>query len=149
MGITDEHVKPIASRLSRLQWVAASAVLGFFLGFVDTLLIACVLGYLGLRVPAYFGVPTSFVGYFCTGLVVGNLAGPEIVWEVAAGILLCVLLLIWGLAGTHGLSVPYLLLNYVCVPGIAIGTCYLGLRVGRTRAAKKLQRELSKETFAG
>ncbi len=149
MGITDEHVKPIASRLSRLQWTALSAVLGFFLGFADTLLIACVLGYLGLRVPAYFGVPTTFVGYFFTGLIVGNLAGPDIVWEAPAGIILCVLLLMWGLAGTHGLSAPYLLLNYVCIPGIAMGTCCLGLRVGRKRAAKKRQRELLKETFAG
>lgn len=149
MGITDEHIKPIVWRFSRLQWVAASVVFGFFFGFVDTLFIACVLGYLGLQVPAYFGVPTTFTGYFFTGWVLGNLAPSEIVWELPAGILLCVLLLMWGLTGSQGLSLPYLLLHYVCIPGVAVGVCYLGLRVGRKKAAKKGQQEPAKETFAG
>ncbi|MGO9568448.1 MAG: hypothetical protein ACLP5H_12990 [Desulfomonilaceae bacterium] len=149
MGITDEHVKPIVGRFSRFQWVAASVVFGFFMGFVDTLLIACVLGYLGLQVPAYFGVPTTFTGYFFTGWILGNLAPAEIVWELPAGILLCVLLLMWGLAGSQALSIPYLLLHYVCIPGVAVGICYLGLRTGRKRAAKKRGQELAKETFAG
>jgi hypothetical protein len=149
MGITDEHVKPVVGRFSKLQWVAASAVFGFFLGFVDTLLIACVLGYLGLQVPAYFGVPTTFTGYFFTGWILGNLAPREIVWQLPAGILVCVLLLMWGLAGTHGMSIPHLFLNYICVPAVAMGVCYVGLRVGRAKAAKKRQQELSKETFAG
>ncbi len=149
MGITDEHVKPAVGRFSRLQWVAASIVFGFFFGFVDTLLIACVLGYLGVQVPAYFGVPTTFTGYFFTGWVLGNLAPREIVWELPAGILVCVLLLMWGLAGTQGASFLHLFLNYVCVPAVAVGICYLGLHVGRARAAKKVGQEASKETFAG
>ncbi len=149
MGITDEHVKPVVGRFSRFQWVAASLVFGFFLGFVDTLLIACVLGYLGLQVPAYFGVPTTFTGYFFTGWILGDLAPSEIVWELPAGILVCVLLLMWGVAGSQGLSLPYLFLNYVCIPSIAVSICYLGLRVGRKRAAKKSGQELAKETFAG
>jgi hypothetical protein len=149
MGITDEHVKPVVGRFSRFQWVAASVVFGFFLGFVDTLLIACVLGWLGLQVPAYFGVPTTFTGYFFTGWILGDLAPSEIVWELPAGILVCVLLLMWGVAGSQGLSLPYLFLNYVCIPSIAVTVCYLGLRVGRKRAAKKRRQELAKETFAG
>ncbi len=149
MGITDEHVKPVVWRFSRFQWVAASVVFGFFLGFVDTLFIACVLGYLGLQVPAYFGVPTTFTGYFFTGWILGNLAPSEIVWELPAGILVCVLLLMWGLSGSQGLSLPYLFLNYVCIPGTAVALCYLGLRVGRKKAAKKRQQELAKENFAG
>jgi hypothetical protein len=149
MGITDEHVKPVVGRFSRLQWVGTGVVFGFFLGFVDTLLIACVLGYLGLRVPAYFGVPTTFTGYFFAGWILGNLAPREIVWEIPAGILVCVLLLVWGLAGTQGLSALSLFLHYVFIPGVAVGVCYLGLRVGRAKAAKKRRQELSKETFAG
>jgi hypothetical protein len=149
MGITDEHVKPVVGRFSRFQWVAASVVFGFFLGFVDTLLIACVLGYLGLQVPAYFGVPTTFTGYFFTGWILGDLAPSEIVWELPAGILVCVLLLMWGLMGFQGLSLPYLFLNYVCIPAFAVAICYLGLHVGRKRAAKKRGQELAKETFAG
>jgi peptidoglycan/LPS O-acetylase OafA/YrhL len=149
MGITDEHVKPVVGRFSRFQWVAASVVFGFFLGFVDTLLIACVLGWLGLQVPAYFGVPTTFTGYFFTGWILGDLAPSEIVWELPAGILVCVLLLMWGVAGSQGMSLPYLFLNYVCIPAVAVTVCYLGLRVGRKRAAKKRGQELAKETFAG
>jgi hypothetical protein len=149
MGITDEHVKPVVGRFSRFQWVATSVVFGFFLGFVDTLLIACVLGYLGLQVPAYFGVPTTFTGYFFTGWILGDLAPSEIVWELPGGILVCVLLLMWGLTGFQGLSWPYLFLNYVCIPGVAVAICYLGLHVGRKRAAKKRGQELAKESFAG
>jgi hypothetical protein len=149
MGITDEHVKPVVGRFSRFQWVATSVVFGFFLGFVDTLLIACALGYLGLQVPAYFGVPTTFTGYFFTGWILGDLAPSEIVWELPGGILVCVLLLMWGLTGSQGLSLPHLFLNYVCIPAIAVAICYLGLRVGRKRAAKKHGQELAKETFAG
>jgi uncharacterized protein YybS (DUF2232 family) len=149
MGITDEHVKPVVGRFSRLQWVGASIVFGFFLGFVDTLLIACILGYLGLQVPAYFGVPTTFTGYFFAGWILANLAPSEILWELPAGILVCVLLLMWGLTGSQGLSILYLLLNYVFVPGVAVGICYLGVRVGRRAAVKKREQDLAKETFAG
>jgi hypothetical protein len=149
MGITDEHVKPIVGRFSRFQWVAASVVFGFFLGFVDTLLIACVLGYLGLQVPAYVGVPTTFTGYFFTGWILGDLAPSEIMWEIPAGILVCVLFLMWGLMGSQALSWPYMFLNYICIPGVAVGICYLGLRVGRKRAARKQQQDVAKETFAG
>jgi len=149
MGITDEHVKPVVGRFSKLQWVATSIVFGFFFGFVDTLFIACVIGYLGLQVPAYFGIPTTFTGYFFTGLILGNLAPSEIVWELPAGILVCVLLLMWGMTGLQGVSIPQLFLNYVCIPGVAVAICYLGLRVGRSRAEKKRRQELAKETFAG
>jgi len=149
MGITDEHVKPVVGRFSKLQWVAASIVFGFFFGFVDTLFIACVIGYLGLQVPAYFGIPTTFTGYFFTGWILGTLAPSEIVWEVPAGIVVCVLLLMWGMVEPQGVSIPFFFLNYVCIPGVAVALCYLGVRVGRSRAAKKRRQELAKETFAG
>ena len=52
MGITEEHVKPLTDRFSSIQWVGTGLVMGFFLGFVDTLLIAALLGYLGITVHA-------------------------------------------------------------------------------------------------
>ena len=131
MGLTDEHVGPIAAKLSRLQWVAAAAVVGFFLGFLDTLIFAALLGHLGLRVPAYFGLPTTFIGYFMSGLVVGKMAPAHIFWEPLCGILACVLLFMWGMAGLKGHGVLLFIFNFILIPACAIGVSYLGLRIAR------------------
>jgi hypothetical protein len=131
VGLTEEHVRPIAAKLSRLQWVVAAAVVGFFFGFLDTLIIAAMLGYLGLQVPAYFGVPTTFVGYFMTGLVVGKLAPKEILWEPLIGVLVCVLLFMLGMASVKEQGVLLFILNFLLVPACALGVSYLGLRVAR------------------
>lgn len=133
MSLAEELVTPVISRMSRLQWVGGSVVLGFFLGFVDTLLIAALLGYMGLQVPAYFGVPTTFTGYFFTGAIIGKLAPAYIQWEAPVGILICVFLLMLGLVGLSGQGVLSFLLHFVIVPAIAVGICYLGLRVSRKK----------------
>jgi hypothetical protein len=131
MGLTEEHVRPIAARLTRLQWVVAAAVVGFFFGFLDTLIIAAILGQLGLRVPAYFGVPTTFVGYFMTGLVLGKMAPKAITWEPLIGILLCVLFFMVGMAGLKDQTVLLFMFNFILIPACALGVSYLGLRVAR------------------
>lgn len=131
MDLADEYVKPAASRMSRLQWVVAGLVLGFFLGFVDTLLIATMLGYLGLKVPAYFGVPTTFTGYFFSGVILGRLAPRHILWEPPIGILICVWLFMLGFEGLKGHGVLLFLSYFALIPAIAIAVSYLGMRVGR------------------
>ena len=131
MALTDEYVKPAALRLSRLQWVLAGLILGFFLGFVDTLLIAALLGYLGLQVPAYFGVPTTFIGYFFSGIIIGRFTPRHILWEPPIGILLCVWLFMMGFEGLSGHGVLLFLSYFALVPAIAVGISYLGMRVGR------------------
>ncbi len=137
MGLTEEHVGPVAAKLSRLQWVVAGSVVGFFLGFLDTLIFAAVLGYLGLQVPAYVGVPTTFIGYFMTGMVVGKLAPQHIFWEPLIGILVCVLLFMLGMAGLRGLGVLLFLLNFILIPACALGVSYLGLRVSRRQRPQR------------
>ena len=121
--------------------------MGFFLGFVDTLVIAAILGYLGLTVPAYFGVPTTFTGYFFTGMIVGNLAPPEIEWECPAGIVVCVVLLMLGLVGLRGQGILLFILHYLIIPAIAVGVCYLGLRYARKKP--KTVPESAREGLAG
>ncbi len=133
MSLTEELVTPVISRMTRLQWVGGSIVLGFFLGFVDTLLIAALLGYMGLQVPAYFGIPTTFTGYFFTGMISGKLAPSYIQWEVPAGIAVCVLLLMLGFVGFSGHGVLSFMLHFIIVPAIAVGICYLGLRLSRKK----------------
>jgi len=131
MGLADEFVKPAASRMSRLQWVVAGLVLGFFLGFVDTLLIAAALGYLGLQVPSYFGVPTTFTGYFFSGVILGRLAPRHILWEPPIGILVCVWLFMLGFEGLRGHGALLFLSYFVLIPAVAVAVSYLGMRVGR------------------
>ncbi len=142
MGITEEHVRPLTDRFSRGQWIVAGVILGFFLGFVDTLLIAALLGYVGLTVPAYVGVPTTFTGYFFTGMITGKLAPPRVEWEPPAGVLVCVFLFMLGFTGVSGQGVWLILLHYVLIPAVAVGICYVGLRAGRGDLAwprKKVQ----------
>lgn len=126
-----ELVKPVADRLTRLQWIGASIVTGFFLGFVDTLMFACILGYLGLKLPAYFGVPTTFSGYFVAGYLLSRFAPREIVWEIPAGILICSLLFMAGFVGFSGQSALLLFLHFVVLPAVAAGICFLGFAVGK------------------
>jgi hypothetical protein len=147
MSLTEELVAPVVGRFTRMQWVGGSIVLGFFLGFVDTLMIATLLGYLGLKVPAYIGVPTTCTGYFFSGMIVGKLAPTEIVWEAPAGIVVCVILLMLGLVGLRDQGVLLFLLHYVIIPGIAVGVCYLGLRVARRKP--KAQTEPGRGGLAG
>jgi hypothetical protein len=137
MSLTDELVKPVTGSMTRLQWVGGSIVLGFFLGFVDTLMIAALLGYLGAKLPAYMGIPTTFTGYFFTGMIVGKLAPAEIVWEAPIGILACVFLLMLGLVGFRGQGTLMFLLHYLIIPGIAVGICYLGLWTARRKLKPK------------
>ncbi|MBI4963724.1 MAG: hypothetical protein HY913_10660 [Desulfomonile tiedjei] len=131
MALTEEYLKPAASRLSRLQWVLAGLILGFFLGFVDTLLIAAVLGSVGAKVPAYFGVPTTFIGYFFSGVILGRFAPRNILWEPPIGVLGCVWLFMLGFVGLSGHGVLLFLFYFAVVPSIAVGASYLGMRVGR------------------
>jgi len=131
MALADEFVKPAASRMSRLQWVVAGLVLGFFLGFVDTLLIAAALGYLGLQVPSYFGVPTTFTGYFFSGVILGRLAPRHILWEPPIGILICVWLFMLGFEGLRGHGALLFLSYFTLIPAVAVAVSYLGMRVGR------------------
>jgi hypothetical protein len=147
MSLTEELVAPVVGRFTRMQWVGGSIVLGFFLGFVDTLMIATILGYLGLTVPAFIGVPTTCTGYFFTGMIVGKLAPIEIVWEAPVGILVCVILLMLGLEGLRGQGVLWFIFHYVIVPGVAVGVCYLGLWVARKKP--KAQTELGRNGLAG
>ncbi len=147
MSLTDELVTPVAGRMTRLQWVGGSIVLGFFLGFVDTLMIAAMLGYLGVKLPALFGIPTTFTGYFFTGMIVGKLAPPEIEWEAPMGIIICVVLLMMGLVGLRDQGVLLFLFHYFIIPGVAVGVCYLGLRVARKKS--KARTEPGAEGLAG
>jgi hypothetical protein len=133
-----EFVKPYADRLTKVQWIATSVVIGFFFGFVDTLMFACLLGYFGLllpsyfgQLPAYFGVPTTFSGYFVSGYLLSRFAPKEIVWEIPSGILICSLLFMFGFVGFSGQGALHLLFHYVVLPAVAVGVCYLGLVVGR------------------
>lgn len=152
MSLAEEHFKPYLGNMTALQWFGASVVMGIFCGFVDTLLIACVLGYLGIKVPAWFGVPTTFTGFFLAGWIIARLAPREISWEPPAGILVCVLLLMLGLWPPDLSGVTSFLLtifNYVLVPAIAMGICYLGMYVGRNGwqpVMEKLRRKRSVTT---
>ena len=134
MAVTDlirDDLKQSGRRMTRLQWLGVSTLMGMFLGFVDTLTVACVLGYLGVEVPAYVGVPTTFSGYFFTGVLVGRLAPPTIGWEAPGGILICVLAFMMGFAGFSGQGPFLLVLHYGVLPSAAVGACYVGLKVGR------------------
>lgn len=130
-AIIEDVFRPLSERLTKLQWLLASIVIGFFLGFVSTLLIACVIGYLGLQVPAYFGVPTTFTGYFLTGYLLSQLAPAEVDWEIPTGILVCALVFMLGHVGLSGHGVFLFLIYFLLLPAIAVGVCYLGMTLGR------------------
>jgi hypothetical protein len=106
---------------------------------VDTLIIAALLGFLGAKLPAYIGVPTTFTGYFFTGMIIGKLAPAEIEWEAPAGIIVCVFVLMLGLVGLRGHSILMFLLNYFIIPGVAVAVCYLGVWVARKKMKQKAQ----------
>jgi hypothetical protein len=137
MELIDEHVKPVAQRFTRLRWLGVSIVLGFFLGFVDTLLIAALLGAVNIQVPAYVGVPTTFTGYFFTGLALGNMAPRTIEWEIPSGVLVCSLFLMLGLFGFKGHGFLSSMLHFIIIPAVAVGVCYFGVVVAR-RPAKNV-----------
>jgi hypothetical protein len=138
MTITNE-ISPYTSKFTRFQWFAAGTVLGFFLGFVDTLVIAAILGHLGLKVPAEVGLPTTFSGYFFTGVALAGFAPEEITWEPPAGILVCVLIMMWGFAGLSGHGFFAFVLDFVVIPAIAMGVCCGGMYVARSHAKKRLE----------
>lgn len=132
MSLKDELVVPAVSKFTRGQWVLAGLIMGFFLGFVDTIFIATLLGYLGLSVGSWFGVPTTFTGFFFTGIIAGRLAPPDIVWEPPAGVLICVLLMMLGLVGLKGHGVLFLF-HFGVVPAIAVAVCYAGVWTARKK----------------
>lgn len=140
-----EFVKPYADRLTKVQWIGASIVAGIFLGFVDTLIFASVIGSFRLQVPAYIGVPTTFSGYFVSGYILSRFAPREIVWEIPAGILICALLFMVGFVGFRDQSSLLLLFHYILLPAIAVGVCYLGLVVGREGWIRVKSRVLRRE----
>lgn len=138
MDFLEEHLKPVTDKFSRWRWFGVSIVVGFFLGFMDTLMLAALMGYLGIVVPAYVGVPTTLTGYFFAGMILARFAPVQIVWEIPAGILLCSLLLVWGLFGLSGHGFGSMILNFGVVPAIALGVCYLGVLAGRGQLKAKL-----------
>jgi hypothetical protein len=131
MDLIEEHVRPVTEKFSRSRWFGVSIVVGFFFGFLDTLMLAALMGSLGIVVPAYVGVPTTLTGYFFAGMILGRFAPAQIHWEIPAGILVCSLLLIWGLFGLSGHGVLAFIFNFFVVPAVAVGVCYLGLLTGR------------------
>ncbi|MFH1114493.1 MAG: hypothetical protein V1792_11275 [Pseudomonadota bacterium] len=143
-----ELVKPFADRLTRVQWIAASIVAAFFLGFVDTLVFAGVVGIFRVELPASFGVPTTFSGYFFAGYLMSRFAPREITWEIPAGILICALLFMLGFVGISGQGTLLFLLHYAVLPVIAAGIGYLGLVLGREgrKGIKSLFRRWRKDS---
>jgi hypothetical protein len=134
MSLVEEELKPVLSRMPSYQWVGLSIVLGIFFAFLDLLMIAAVLGYLHLQPPAWCAVPITFTGFFFAGWSVGRFGPSYVVWEPPVGILVCILLLLMGLARpemTGAWAVFVLFLNWVVVPLVAMTVCYGGLRVGR------------------
>ena len=146
MDLIQEYVKPVVMTYSRWRWFGASIVVGFFLGFLDTLLLAALMGHLGITVPAYFGVPTTLTGYFLSGIFLGSLAPPKIVWEIPCGIMVCALLMVLGLFGLRGHGVFAFIFNFGLIPAIAVGVCYLGVLMTRGQLKKKFGADQSKTT---
>jgi hypothetical protein len=131
MDSIDQLVKPATQGFTRWRWLGASIIFGFFLGFVDTLLIAALLGTVGIKVPAYVGFPTTFSGYFFAGMIVATFAPPTVLWEIPAGILVCALALVMGLVGIKGHGVLSFILHFLVIPALAVGVCYGGVLVAR------------------
>jgi len=145
MDLIDEQVKPAAQELPSWQWVGVSLVVGIFFGFMDTLMIGAVIGYLGFQVPAYFGVPTTFTGYFLAGAALGRIAPAAILWQIPAGIVVCAVLAMLGLAGLSGHGVFWFLVNFLVIPALAAGACYAGVWFVRRNAVKGPQEEAASE----
>jgi hypothetical protein len=136
MSLTDELVEPAIGKFTRYQWILAGLVMALFFGFVDTLFIATILGYLGIPVGSWFGVPTTFSGFFVTGAITGRLAPPTIVWEPPSGVLIFVLLMMLGMVGLRGHGFFSFLFYFVVVPAIAVSVCYAGVWVARKERGK-------------
>jgi hypothetical protein len=148
MDLIKELVKPVVVTYSRGRWFGASIVVGFFLGFLDTLMLAALMGYMGITVPAYFGVPTTLTGYFLSGMILGGLAPLKIVWEIPCGILVCALLMVLGLFGLRGHGVLAFMFNFGLIPAIAVGVCYLGVLMARGQLKKKSTVDKSNTTVS-
>ncbi len=131
--LINDIVNPAVSGFTRLQWVAAGLILGFFLGFVDTLLIAAILGALRIQLPAYFGIPTTFTGYFFAGMILGSYAPRSIEWEPAIGVLIVVELMMWGFMGLTGHGFLFIV-YFILIPAAATAICYLGLWFARRKS---------------
>jgi hypothetical protein len=142
MSLREEHLEPIYTKFSRLQWVGTAVVIGFFLGFVDTLFIAAILGYMGLKMPLFFGIPTTFTGYFFTGMLLGSMAPKEIVYEPPIGIVICVIFFMWGLYGFSGHGVFWFIFNFIIIPALGFGICYLGIMLARRKLQNKTAAEM-------
>lgn len=139
MNLIDEYFRPAAANFLPWHWVLTSMVVGFFLGFVDTIFIGAIMGYAGVRMPAYFGVPTTFSGYFLTGMMLGRIAPPTIFYHIPLGIILCSLLFMWGMAGPAGQGGLAFISNFVLIPAVAGGVCYLGVRLARRSLSRNLK----------
>jgi MFS family permease len=139
MGIFTEIVEAPAKRFTRLQWIAAGLVMGLFLAFVDTLVIATILGALELRLPKWFGIPTTFSGYLVAGMIAGKFAPEDMRREFLFGILVCVWLFVWGFYGWgwHG---GMFIVYFIVIPAIAAAVAHGGMlltlrRIGSRRSS--------------
>jgi|GEM_PF-1896908 len=148
MNLINEYFGPAVRPFTRVQWAVAGLIVGVFLGFVDTLFLAAFMGYLGITVPAWFGVPTTFTGYFVSGIILGRLAPKNILWEPCAGIFVCVVLMMGGLVGFRGHGFLLFLLHFVVIPGGAVAVSYLGILVGREGFRAVIQRIKSRKKLA-
>jgi hypothetical protein len=126
-----EQLEPFVNRMVPWHWVVAAIPVGIFLGFIDTLAIATVLGYLRISLPGWVGIPTTFTGFLCTGWLAGRMAPRSIVWQPPFGIFLCTVLVMLGYMGLRGLGALNLFFHYLIIPGLAAAICYAGLRIGR------------------
>jgi hypothetical protein len=140
MNLINEYFEPVVRPFTRVQWAVAGLIVGVFLGFVDTLFLAALMGYAGITVPAWFGVPTTFTGYFVSGIILGRLAPKNIAWEPCAGIFVCVILMMAGLVGFRGHGFLLFLFHFVVLPGAAAMVSYLGILVGREGFKPVVQR---------
>lgn len=131
MNVINEYFGPAVRPFTRIQWVVAGLIVGVFLGFVDTLFLAALMGYLGITVPAWVGVPTTFTGYLVSGIILGRLAPKSILWEPCAGICICVILMMAGLVGFRGHGFLLFLVHFVIIPGAAVVVSYVGIVAGR------------------
>lgn len=145
MDLIEEQVKPAARGLAAWQWLGVSLVVGIFFGFLDTLMIGAVIGYMGFQVPAYFGVPTTFTGYFLAGMVLGRIAPAAILWQIPGGIVICAALVMLGLAGLSGHGVFWFLVNFFVIPALAGGACYAGVWFVRRNSLKRASDEAASE----
>jgi len=129
--LIEEHIKPVTEQMTDLQWIVGTMALGVFFGFLDTLLIACVLGYLKLQVPAYFGIPTTFSGYFFAGVVIGRLAPARITWQASVGILICALVFMFGYGAGGDQGSGLMIVQYGLLPAVSVALFCLGKKAAR------------------